>query len=133
MSPVEEDLAGLVAELKALPERHRRQILSVLTPFERAGIASLLDAPGDRQGTGDTPAAARNVGFSPAIARRIEDADGPAAGGGAPAMTGATRALVLRLAKDAEARDVPDRVATPAPNGKSLLANLGARLGRSRS
>jgi hypothetical protein len=111
-------LAGLAEDLRALSARERSSVLAVLSPYERAQVAALIDAA-------STPApiqaaTADYSRFSPWLARHLTDADGTADRN----VTAATR----RLLAEAAAEIVPapaQPVGEPAPRRRSLADAVG--------
>lgn len=115
-------LAGLADDLRALSARERSSVLAILSPYERAQVAALIDATA-------TPAPAQAAAadcsrFSPWLARHLStDTDGAADRN----LTAATRRLLVEAAAEPGPAPVQP-VGAPAPKGRSLADALGQLL-----
>jgi len=115
-------LAGLADDLRALSARERSTVLAVLSPYERAQVAALIDATA-------TPAPARAAAadcsrFSPWLARHLStDADGAADRN----LTAATRRLLAEAAADLGPAPAQP-ICAAAPRRRSLADALGQLL-----
>jgi hypothetical protein len=112
-------LAGLANDLRALSARERSSVLAVLSPYERAQVAALIDAAST---PAPVPAATEDYSrFSPWLARHLgTDADGAADRN----VTAATRRLLAEAG--AELGPAPAQpAAEPAPRRRSLADAVG--------
>jgi hypothetical protein len=119
-----DSLSSLAEDLRALPARERKSILSALSAFERAKVSLLLQQ--DRHG----PAGAQQEEadfrqFSPWLAAYLQDAARGAAAGGE--VTAATSHVLAEIAQNrrGQARWLP--AAAPIPQ-RSLVAAIAAWL-----
>jgi DNA-binding SARP family transcriptional activator len=114
--PEADTLAGLAEELRALSARERSSVLAVLSPYERAQVAALIDAasaPAPIQTA--TPDYSR---FSPWLARHLgADPEGAVDRN----VTAATRRLLAEAA--AELGPAPALPAGKAAPGRRSLAD----------
>ena len=131
--PAPDSAMALLEDLRALPRRARREILSSLSPAERAKVSLLLG--------GDTArplpqAPAPDFGhFSPWLAGRLRDLKA-----GLPTedsgwlLTPATRRLLLQIVQEEAAR-TPTPPSDPAEQAgtPSLLTTVGRLLSRKRA
>lgn len=116
-----ETLGGLADDLRALSARERSSVLAVLSPYERAQVAALIDAAST-----PAPVAAATADysrFSPWLARHLTDSDAAADRN----VTAATRRLLAEAA--AEIGPAPALPAgEPAPRRRSLAEAVGQML-----
>lgn len=115
-------LGGLAEELRALSTRERSSLLAVLSPYERAQVAALIDAASTPAPV--TVAATDYSRFSPWLARHLA---GDSEGAADRNITAATRRLLAEAA--AELGTGPAQPAgEPAPRRRSLADAVGQML-----
>lgn len=120
---VSDNFSSLAADLRALPPRDRRAILSALSAFERAEVSLLIqheEKPGRKQGQEE----AEFRQFSPWLAALLQDAARGSEGG---KVTLATAALLADIAADRAVRSRFEAPQSRAPR-PSLVAAIAAWL-----
>jgi hypothetical protein len=129
-----ETLASLASDLRALPARQRRAILSALSGFERSRVTLLLQQEEFRARAHAEPVPADFGQFSPWLGKYLEHAEGaPETTVGGRNVTPATRRLLLQAAGEAKAGTPRVEAGRTAPaKRRSLLDAVGGLLSPNR-
>jgi hypothetical protein len=126
-------LADLATELRAMPARHRHDILKSLSPAERSRMTALLNRPAPAPAPPALPQPAKTDGLSPWLkARVIEARMGPEHAGSCQ-LTAATRQLLLRSVESLGETAAPPVPPARESAGRSLVGAIGGKFLRRRA
>lgn len=125
-----DDTADLVADLRALTARDRRDVLASLSATEQARITALISESLVAKPGPATPSPAADTplfrAFSPWVATRMQQSQDGSTAGGAANLTPATRRLLAQIGQEMAAKEHGDEVPeAEVVEGRSLLGVLG--------
>lgn len=121
------DVTGeLVADLRALPNRDRRQVLESLSASEQLKITALLsESPAQLAVPASAPDAPSFGAFSPWVASRLKQAQPGGVPDEAADFTPATRRLLAQIGQGLAADEGEEATEAGAVEGRSLIGVLG--------
>lgn len=121
------DVTGeLVADLRALPSRDRRQVLASLSASEQLRITALLSqSPAQHAAPATAPGAPSFGAFSPWVASRLKQAQPGVAPDEAADFTPATRRLLAQIGQEMATDEGDEAMEAETVEGRSLVGVLG--------